>query len=1238
MESTQKVDVPQSSKMNRGGKPKSKDSKHKDFNKTTGAVNNIPVSTYYEIKLIALLLLRAIQTGKEFYIASNMAAGGKFDDLILWLDDHSIFMQLKHKETPKRIQMNQLAFNKDFKLSKYLQSFLDISSQWQEKKELQNCGVFENSVFVLYTNAPISECFTKDFKRSIKVGNTELLSLINTGGKYVIFEELFQNLGRYKNILNEADQTGDFTNTSEILEVVKALSNAKATEVPHKNKLKELLSEVEALGDLSRYQTFLSHFYFYADQAPENKLNECIKKDMRTMFGTDKMFDKLYAGVEKWWKKPKMNLTEGAQFWQEILQDSVANVIKKDSNLNVKFDETCLKTIRDSLSRVLFIETSCMHFTGWKAKESLGTEFLVDDSILGTRLSEVMALWKLGAGGEVLIVESTSMKEEVIQEFVDLLDSSQEKKLVMISDTLDPLMIKLFEKFGFKCISDNFSFKQLDEQSQLELLRTEVIFQGSSVTLESLADKSFLEEAINEDILVNLLKTDGKLKVGNEIKDEGKYYIPRTLVRKEFLPKRFVQIRRVHFAVSGMSHDELDNLILRLEGDMNEFNNISNFTIIDSFDEYKHLCRKHRNVHWVHKSSEGFVWKHSSNDIEAVEHLLQERKKIYSSVEEILESHQQIFETQFEQCLFEYQVTNGGNVAVLFDGYDEISPHFSGRVLMLMKDLIDTKIRKIFVTSRPVMRKELEPTFSTLSFSLLPFTSLEQTTFMLKFWDIPHVLHNSEDRVVQFIESLLECSKKSVVDVFQIGIPLETVLLATVFRNDAWDYYRTGKNRLPRRLRVLDLYSKFIDHNFEFYCRKFGVEPTNIMVIDRSELQKANLEKDLMACALVTLLDDDSHILWHPEYRELLEINNKFIAKCNAGLERLGIVTEVVNNKAVFLHRTFAEYFAGLWLSTNIVNRSKFCKKVYTRYPSICSFCDRFLAEEHELHLSVVENDVSSIEKLVNGNAVDVNSVDRGGRTALHLCMRYFDDNIESNLKNLQTKVAEILLQNKIDTKMRDNIFCLRPLQLAQEFQAFGMMDLLLKEGADKSDIILWKYSEVNWSLRKILRVSRIRGIKQTFIDIFTSKESISFLDHLVDLAIYFRYFHLLQFLFECGVKPERRLHILSLGNIRETRNLPYGPSPFFRAVIRGDRAMVELMLKYVVDIEKRYGSDRGTVLMCAVKAGFVEIADILIKNGACVNAINFLNESVLCIARQEENEDMVQMLLQNGAKSHNIT
>ncbi|PSN29317.1 hypothetical protein C0J52_27621 [Blattella germanica] len=533
------------------------------------------------------------------------------------------------------------------------------------------------------------------------------------------------------------------------------------------------------------------------------------------------------------------------------------------------------------------------------------------------------------------------------------------------------------------------------------------------------------------------------------------------------------------------------------------------------------------------------------------------------------------------------------------------------------------------------MRKELERTFSTLSFSLLPFTSLEQRTFLLNFWDIPHVLDNSEDRVVQFIESLLECSKKSVVDVFQIGIPLETVLLATVFRNDAWDYYRTGKNRLPRRLRVLDLYSKFIDHNFEFYCRKFGVEPSNIMVIDRPELQKSNLEKDLMACALVTLFDYDRSIMWYqyPEYRELLEINNKFIAKCNAGSERLGIVTEVVNNKAVFLHRTFAEYYAGLWLSKNIEKRSKFCKMVYPRYRSIRRFCDRFLAEENELHLSVLEYDVSSIETLVNGNAVDVNSVDRGGRTALHLCITDSLEYNESQLIILRTEIAEILLQKGIDTKIRDNIFCLRPLQLAQECQDLYLMDLLLKEGADKSDINLWKYSDVHWSLRKILRVLRIRGIKQTFIDIFTSKESISDFDHLIELAVYFRHLHLLQFLFDCGVKPERRLHFLSSSNIRKTCNLPYRFSHFFMAVIKGDREMVELMIKYDVDIEKKYERDRDTILMYAVRCGFVEIADILIKNGACVNAKNAWNDSVLDMARKTKNEDMVQLLLHNGAK-----
>ena len=104
----------------------------------------------YQIALIVLATVRAYQRQKKtsFTIYSESPEHGKFDDLVIELNDSVICMQIKHSSTDNPYTDKDFKDkNKDFSLSKYFSSWLKI----REKHKGKNCQ------FVMFTNRDILE-------------------------------------------------------------------------------------------------------------------------------------------------------------------------------------------------------------------------------------------------------------------------------------------------------------------------------------------------------------------------------------------------------------------------------------------------------------------------------------------------------------------------------------------------------------------------------------------------------------------------------------------------------------------------------------------------------------------------------------------------------------------------------------------------------------------------------------------------------------------------------------------------------------------------------------------------------------------------------------------------------------------------------------------------------------------------------------------------------------------------
>ena len=77
---------------------------------------------------------------------------------------------------------------------------------------------------------------------------------------------------------------------------------------------------------------------------------------------------------------------------------------------------------------------------------------------------------------------------------------------------------------------------------------------------------------------------------------------------------------------------------------------------------------------------------------------------------------------------------NIGNVTVLMDGFDEISPTHADKAVVILSKLMKTKVGKVWVTSRPVQRERLEKELSVAAFGMKKRPHQFQVNMLLEPW------------------------------------------------------------------------------------------------------------------------------------------------------------------------------------------------------------------------------------------------------------------------------------------------------------------------------------------------------------------------------------------------------------------------------------------------------------------------------------------------------------------------
>jgi ankyrin repeat protein len=468
-------------------------------------------------------------------------------------------------------------------------------------------------------------------------------------------------------------------------------------------------------------------------------------------------------------------------------------------------------------------------------------------------------------------------------------------------------------------------------------------------------------------------------------------------------------------------------------------------------------------------------------------------------------------ESDFEVAFFKHFIEKQRGVVLFIDGFDEISPHYKQKVLDLILAYQTTEIENIWITTRPHLKQELEDKFGTFAYTLKPLSLTDQESLIKMFWyakigEIPPDKKISiEDYVPKIRKLFIQSIGNTNAAIEFAAVPLQTLLLAKYF------YYKvkafcTSENvrlSLPPGLNILDLYEQFIDKKIKVYCTDKKRQNGTIV---------ANMFDDILLSdifimrhegyALDALFSEAKNSPLNGKYRERATVLNE----TDDGIQRTGITIGIVNQRPAFIHRTFAEYFAANWFAKNLHDSviKEFLRKVLFESGNeiLRNFFDRILCKDKcELHCEVLNRDKTKMEPLLLVGEVNINALDKGGRTALHLAAACGDKNAVMDL-----------LKGGADASVRDELFGWCAAIYADRSTKLDIAIMLLKEAEKELETlkIIEEYDQLLNTPNRYAPLFVVQAsldckslsycieIKNTLLHIAVGKDDLKFVDYLI--------------------------------------------------------------------------------------------------------------------------------------------
>ncbi|XP_055316134.1 uncharacterized protein LOC129575921, partial [Sitodiplosis mosellana] len=433
--------------------------------------------------------------------------------------------------------------------------------------------------------------------------------------------------------------------------------------------------------------------------------------------------------------------------------------------------------------------------------------------------------------------------------------------------------------------------------------------------------------------------------------------------------------------------------------------------------------------------------------------------------------------TLFETSLKRHEV--GSNlkkpkIVLMFDGFDEICPNYESNTSHLIRELKESNVAQIWVTTRAHEQDHLQKEFGSLAYTLNPLTEEDQKNFLDKYWkwnltkmteenpsnyqqilSHPNIRSKSGQLLNDFSthsDKILQKWNRAILDENRkfTTVPLLLQMLA--------DVTLEMKLILPEKNGLLNLYDQLIDIKLDIHSKeKVKKDPKVVQANCESGMAKYYFHKICMELSVKLFFPNDKSLPSLVNMKLLTDETRNF--STGTGLLILK------GSDLVFIHRSFAEYYFSRYLIENM-SREEVQKLLFSKifkddsYGLICQFFNDRLEKLPESEKQIELTDAAmetmlSVQPLLNtaanghreigqlliDNNAGVNVIGEFGMTPLHLAA-----------KRGHKEIVQLLIGNSAGVNGIDE-FGMTPLHHAAESGHKEIVQLLIENSAGVNEI-----------------------------------------------------------------------------------------------------------------------------------------------------------------------------------------
>ena len=1052
----------------------------------------------FEIKMAALIGLRGLNRGDDFELSSNIPDAGNFDDIMYKAGDRRYFLQLKHSDVGRCLEVDELTKL----LTGCFHSYCNITKAFQD--------VPIKSEFIIYTNRVLGNDL-----RLHKKKDTDVDVIFKTSESQVFIFTPDKNKDRdvYTLLKNSVEESKKHMVWDFLNKLIMATGQKGHREI-EALIINELKDEDTFQDKTVQYKTLLHHF--------------------KTL-------------IENWWRKQKTEIMT-PEVLKKWLQRAKTEYFTHSINClyqiyKEKFLKTNIKCFGEEVSRLqtelsnkraVHLRSDALTLCSILLMECVlkPKGIFVTFELLQSNKNMLLHAW-LGGHWEWLIVfcDSTVEQSDISSTCLDISEEitrdPSSKRVIILTACSVPQIT------DFVPIEHEFKFEHLAKKLQEMLLDKQIDFQGSKVTMRRILQRhGNVQHVLGPELVTDMINEGPAVKIGGCLQRKPERYISRVFKKNIWFSLDTLKKRHTYpdvFAVSGMEKNELINNVPS-EEEVGEFQFEEDYVIENSTQNYDvpenrfillkgrdlrtsfpKLCEiySRKTLHWLKYKEGKLLWIKTQGDIRNLLKCIDDEttgrdkgvlikcmksgscefqensiwdfsertvlvvaepgmgksstttqvawntkladptswvvrinwndhtRKLqeinaatfnFNSLVEFLCSaaFPESKYTDINRILLKQALQNSGNITVLMDGFDEISPTHADKAAVILSQLMNTKVGRVWVTSRPVQKERLERTLSVIAFSMKKLSCKSQEKM---FWDIWKDSANIKKKVFlnKYVKPILSQANDSVYQRNFTGCPFCFTITVSAYEDCLQKSLKEAGVSLPRNLNFLLLCDKLVTRKLHTYgTDKKREDLTNASVQDDNENLKELTLGNLEKCSLLVTLPSELNRLSDADIKSKIQ---PFVKRVEEGKDKIGIVMNVVESRPHFVHRSIADYFTARWFSKNFeLNRKVLEDVLFGRSNGIVrNIFDRILARDCPLHCAVLDWNTENVEDRLK-SVSDVNDVDSGGRNALHLIAAHGPSN-----KYLCREITNSLLKGGVTVDTKDKVLNWTPLQYATQ-------------------------------------------------------------------------------------------------------------------------------------------------------------------------------------------------------------